>query len=126
MLILARRMNERIIIDDNIEVAVLDIKGDQVKIGIRAPKNVKVYRQEVFEAIQAENRRAAETSSRELPSLDQYFQNDRSGNDQAGKDRAGKDPAAKDQRGNNRDDETRIQNNPPDNRPDTGSTAPDP
>ena len=70
MLILARRMNERIIIDDNIEVAVLDIKGDQVKIGIRAPKNVKVYRQEVFEAIQAENRRAAETSSRELPSLE--------------------------------------------------------
>jgi carbon storage regulator len=73
MLILARRMNERIIIDDDIEVSILDIKGDQVKIGIRAPKNVKVYRQEVFEAIQEENRRAAETSSRELPSLDAYL-----------------------------------------------------
>lgn len=73
MLILARRMNERIIIGDDIEVAVLDIKGDQVKIGIRAPQNVKVYRQEVFEAIQEENRRAAQTSARELPSLAQYL-----------------------------------------------------
>lgn len=73
MLILSRRLNERIIIGDDVEVTVLDIKGDQVKLGIRAPQNVKVYRQEVFEAIQEENRRAAETSDRELPSLDQYL-----------------------------------------------------
>ncbi len=79
MLILARRMNERIIIGDDIEVAVLDIKGDQVKIGIRAPENVKVYRQEVFEAIQEENRRAALTSNRRLPSLEQYLKSNISG-----------------------------------------------
>ena len=69
MLILARKTNERIMIGDDIEVSIVDIKGDQVKLGIKAPKNVKVYRQEVFEAIQEENRSAALTSNRELPNL---------------------------------------------------------
>ena len=51
MLILARRTNESIVIGDDIEVSVVDIKGDQVKLGIKAPRQVKVYRREVFEAI---------------------------------------------------------------------------
>lgn len=70
MLILARRLNERIIIGDEIRVSVVEIKGDQVKLGIDAPRDVKVYRQEVFEAIQAENREAAKSStSGPLPAL---------------------------------------------------------
>ena len=68
MLILSRKTNERIIIGEDIEIAVVDIRGDQVKLGIVAPKNVKVYRQEVFDAIQEENRKAAAASSDALPS----------------------------------------------------------
>jgi len=69
MLILSRRKDESVIIDGRIEVAVVDIKGDQVKLGIKAPRDVKVFRNEVFQAIQAENRAAA-ASSTILPSLD--------------------------------------------------------
>lgn len=73
MLILARRINERIVIGDDICVSVVDIKGDQVKLGIEAPRHVRVYRQEVFEAIQEENRAAArsvaERSQSGLPPL---------------------------------------------------------
>ena len=76
MLILARRTNESIVIGDEIEVSVVDIKGDQVKLGIKAPRAIKVYRREVFEAIQEENRKAAETATSELPSLDEYIKKD--------------------------------------------------
>ena len=77
MLILARRTNESIVIGDEIEVSVVDIKGDQVKLGIKAPRAIKVYRREVFEAIQEENRKAAETATGELPSLDEYIKKDK-------------------------------------------------
>ncbi len=75
MLILARRVNESIVIGDSIHVSVVDIKGDQVKLGIDAPRQVKVYRQEVYDAIQEENREAARsararTSDASLPSLE--------------------------------------------------------
>ncbi|MFP3960614.1 MAG: carbon storage regulator CsrA [Spirochaetaceae bacterium] len=73
MLILARRTNESIVIGDEIEVSVVDIRGDQVKLGINAPRAVKVYRREVFEAIQEENRKAAQSARAELPSLDDYL-----------------------------------------------------
>ncbi|MFW6355930.1 MAG: carbon storage regulator CsrA [Spirochaetota bacterium] len=74
MLILARRVNETIVIGEDIRVSVIDIKGDQIKLGIEAPRHVKVYRQEVYEAIQAENREAARSAAaggagRSLPSL---------------------------------------------------------
>ncbi|MFW5738121.1 MAG: carbon storage regulator CsrA [Spirochaetota bacterium] len=74
MLILARRINESIVIGDDVRVSVIDIKGDQIKLGIEAPRAVKVYRQEVYEAIQEENREAARTAaartaSTPLPSL---------------------------------------------------------
>ena len=62
MLVLARKLNERIMIGDSIELSILEIKGDQVKIGIQAPNTVKVYRYEVFSAIQEENRLAAQSS----------------------------------------------------------------
>jgi carbon storage regulator len=59
MLILARRIGESIMIGDQVQVSVVDIKGDQVKLGIKAPSQVKVYRSEVYAAIQEENRAAA-------------------------------------------------------------------
>ena len=70
MLILARKINESIIISDKIEISVVDIKGDQVKLGIKAPKNVKVYRQEVYDAIQAENKAAALSNPGLIPKID--------------------------------------------------------
>jgi carbon storage regulator len=72
VLILARRLNEQIVIGDDIRVSVVDIRGDQVKLGIEAPRSVKVYRQEVYEAIQEENRQAAQSATA-LPSLDSYL-----------------------------------------------------
>lgn len=58
MLALSRKKNEAIIIDNNIEVTVLEVKGDQVKIGIAAPKEVPVYRKEVYLQIQKANQDA--------------------------------------------------------------------
>lgn len=66
MLILSRRKDDKIIIDDVIEISIIEIKGDQIKIGINAPDNVKIYRHEVFEAIKKENADAA--ASTMLPS----------------------------------------------------------
>jgi carbon storage regulator len=70
MLVLARKINERIVIGEDVEVSVVDIKGDQVKLGIKAPKRVKVYRQEVYEAIQQENRAAAQSAAQSLRGLE--------------------------------------------------------
>jgi carbon storage regulator len=69
MLILSRRVNERIVIGDAIEIFVVDIKGDQVKIGITAPREVKVYRREVLDAIQQQNIEAARGVPEKLPEL---------------------------------------------------------
>jgi carbon storage regulator len=70
MLILARRIGESIMIGDQIEVSVVDIKGDQAKLGISAPRAVPVFRREVYRAIQEENRRAAEAAPGSLPRLE--------------------------------------------------------
>lgn len=69
MLILARRIGEIIMIGDQVELTVVDIKGDQVKLGINAPSQIKVYRREVYVAIQDENRAAAAAAPQTLPSL---------------------------------------------------------
>ncbi len=60
MLALSRKKNEAIIINNNIEVTILEVKGDQVKIGITAPKEVPVYRKEVYAQIQNANREAVD------------------------------------------------------------------
>lgn len=70
MLILSRRVDERIMIGEQIEISVIDIRGDQVKIGISAPRSVKVYRKEVFQAIQQENLEALKASPSALPRLE--------------------------------------------------------
>jgi carbon storage regulator len=59
MLILSRKLNEKIKIGNDITLTIIEIKGDQIKIGVDAPKDVKVFRQEVFNAIQDENKKAA-------------------------------------------------------------------
>ena len=58
MLALSRKRGESIVIGNNIEITVLEAKGDQVKIGISAPKSVPVYRKEIYAQIQEENREA--------------------------------------------------------------------
>jgi carbon storage regulator len=55
MLVLTRKLNESIMIGDSVEVTVVEVKGEQVKLGITAPKDVKVHRKEVYLAIQSEN-----------------------------------------------------------------------
>ncbi len=63
MLALTRKKGESIIINNNIEISILEMRGDQVKIGISAPKEVPVYRKEVYLQIQEENKAAITAES---------------------------------------------------------------
>ncbi len=58
MLVLSRKPQEKILISDDIEITIVEVKGEQVKIGITAPASVKVFREEVYQAIQNENKAA--------------------------------------------------------------------
>jgi carbon storage regulator len=62
MLVLSRKVGESIVIGDNIVVSILEIRGDLIRVGIDAPREVKVHRREVFEAIEAANREALSAS----------------------------------------------------------------
>ena len=61
MLVLTRKVNESITIHNNITVSILEIKGNQIRLGIKAPDDVPVYRTEIYESIKAENIRASKT-----------------------------------------------------------------
>lgn len=63
MLTLARKVNEAIIVNDNIEITILDVKGDQIKVGIDAPRSVPIYRKELYDQIQKANEEAVNTAS---------------------------------------------------------------
>ncbi|KAA0228261.1 MAG: Carbon storage regulator [Fimbriimonadales bacterium] len=67
MLVLTRKVHQSIIIGDSIEVVVLEVRGEQVRLGIRAPKNVTVHRQEIYSQIQTENLEAAKTRPEDVP-----------------------------------------------------------
>jgi carbon storage regulator len=70
MLVLSRHRDESIMIGDDVVVTIVDIRGDKVRLGIEAPQDIPVHRQEVYEAIQRENRKAAEmrqSDTRQLP-----------------------------------------------------------
>jgi len=60
MLVLTRKKGQSIVIGDNIEITVLEIQGDQVRIGIEGPRSIAIHRKEVYLEIQEENRKAAE------------------------------------------------------------------
>jgi len=68
MLALTRKVGERIVIGDDIVVTVVGIKGDNIRMTIEAPKEIKIYRGEIFDAIAAENKQAA--VSNDLAELD--------------------------------------------------------
>lgn len=61
MLVLSRQRDESIIIADNIVITIVDIRGDKVRLGIEAPKEIPVHRQEVYDAIQRENEQGSDT-----------------------------------------------------------------
>ena len=63
MLALSRKVNESIMLGNDIEVTILEIKGDQVKVGIKAPKNVQIFRKEIYLQIEEENKKAAEQAT---------------------------------------------------------------
>ena len=67
MLIITRRPGEKIVLGEDISIQVMEIVGNQVRIGIQAPKSVPVYREEIWEAVKAENRAAADAAPDELP-----------------------------------------------------------
>ncbi len=64
MLVLSRKKNESIIINDNITVTVIEIRGDKVRLGIEAPKDVTVHRREVYEAIQNQQARSRDPGTK--------------------------------------------------------------
>ena len=68
MLVLSRQRDESIIIGDNIVVTIVDVRGDKVRLGIEAPKEIPVHRQEVYEAIQRENASKADQQPGSNPS----------------------------------------------------------
>ena len=69
MLVLSRQRDETIMIGDNIEMTVVDIKADKVRIGIKAPSSVPVHRKEVYDAIRRENENSAHLGRSDVPSL---------------------------------------------------------
>lgn len=71
MLVLTRKPDQSIMIGEDIEITVLEVRGEQVRIGIRAPRSVIVHRKEVFEQVRLENEKAL--SSGDLPDLAQFF-----------------------------------------------------
>ena len=70
MLVLSRHRDESIMIGDEIVVTIVDIRGDKVRLGIQAPTDIPVHRREVFDAIQRENRKAAELTPDDTSKLD--------------------------------------------------------
>ena len=63
MLLLTRKLGENIRIGDDVKITIVEVKGNHVKLGIDAPPSVKVHREEIYERIQAENRRAREAEA---------------------------------------------------------------
>jgi carbon storage regulator len=73
MLVLTRKTKESIMLNDDIEITIVSIDGDQVKLGINAPKDVDIHRKEVYLSIQQENSSATKTESEMLGSLASFL-----------------------------------------------------
>ncbi len=75
MLVLSRKINQSIVIGDNIEIMLVDIRGDQIKLGINAPRDVKIFRKEVYEEIESQNLEASKTNPEQLNILSNFVKN---------------------------------------------------
>ncbi|RRN75148.1 carbon storage regulator [Peribacillus simplex] len=73
MLVLTRKLNEAIMIGDDIEITILAVEGEQIKLGINAPKNVDIHRKEIYLSIQQENSEASKTKTNLLENINEYF-----------------------------------------------------
>lgn len=69
MLVLARKPNQSIMIGDDIEIRIVDVRGDQVKIGINAPRKIKVHRKEIYEEIKKANQEASSSNIKDLTGI---------------------------------------------------------
>lgn len=67
MLVLTRKVHQSIVIGDDVEVVVLEVRGEQVRLGIRAPKDVTVHRKEIYDQIRQENVQATEVRVEDVP-----------------------------------------------------------
>lgn len=67
MLVLTRKLGQSIVINDEIEIVVLEVRGEQVRLGIKAPRDVPVHRKEIFEQIHEENVAAADVDPSDVP-----------------------------------------------------------
>lgn len=76
MLVLTRKIGESIAIDDHIKITVVQIKGKQVRVGIEAPRDTKIHRLEVYEAIQSQNKEAASSGSESTRNISKLLKND--------------------------------------------------
>ncbi|MGG3494931.1 carbon storage regulator CsrA [Peribacillus simplex] len=73
MLVLTRKLNEAIMIGDDIEITILAVEGEQIKLGINAPKNVDIHRKEIYLSIQQENSEASEIKTNLLENINEYL-----------------------------------------------------
>jgi carbon storage regulator len=73
MLVLSRTRDETIMIGDNIEITIVDIRGDKVRLGITAPSEIPVHRKEVYDAIQRENRQAAQVRPEDVSTVTEAY-----------------------------------------------------
>jgi len=71
MLVLSRKKKETVLIGEDIKITIISIDGDKVRLGIEAPSHVSIYRQEIYEAIKAENKEAASVN---LTALEEFLQ----------------------------------------------------
>ena len=67
MLVLTRKVNQSIVIGDDIEIVVLEVRGEQIRLGIRAPRDVVVHRKEIYDQIQEENKAASAIDPSDVP-----------------------------------------------------------
>ncbi len=81
MLVLTRKIGETIVIDDNIKITVVQIKGKQVRIGVDAPKETKIHREEIYNAIQDENRAAIQSVATSVPKIHKQDSTKKTGTD---------------------------------------------
>ena len=74
MLALSRKPGESVVIGNDIEITILEVKGEQGKVGIKAPQSVAIYRKELFEQIQESNREASKISEDVMKNLNKIFE----------------------------------------------------